>query len=199
MKKINKLIAIIVIMFLLVTILIHNKHFLKKEKFEIAIPQKSLCLNYQEKYNENISQKILVESQKYLNIPYLLGSKYKDVNAKNPKDKYEAIDCSDFVEAVLEKVLATDFASTSAELAYQLKNNCVSYENIKPGDIIFWQDINNERVFKRYSQIFHVAIYVGHNRVIEATQNEKYNIKEVVYSDLFRNRGGTLVMIARAY
>ena len=158
-----------------------------------------VCSNYSKYYDEELSLRIVNEAKKYVGIPYLFGSEIKDNKAINPVDRYRAIDCSDFVEAVLESVFNKDYETTSAEIAYQLKDNCVSLEDIKPGDILLWDDFISKRVIHSYGRIFHVGIYLGNNRVIESTRTDSYGLSGVVYSDLYRYRGGNLVMIVRAY
>lgn len=179
--------------------------FLKVEKsyvdkdYEDKESVNEVCGNYNKYYDEELSLKIVNEAKKYVGIPYLFGSKIKANKAINPVDRYVAIDCSDFVEAVLESVFNKDYETTSAEIAYQLKDKCVSLEDIKPGDILLWDDFVSKRVINKYGRIFHVGIYLGNNRVIESTRTDSYGLYGVVYSDLYRYRGGNLVMIVRAY
>lgn len=195
------LILIITIIIFLIIILLINKNLSTKSNNQNKnkTNKNELCTNYTDNYDEYIANSIVLESQKYLNVPYIFGSKYSDINSINPKEKYLGIDCSDFVENVLETVIKQEYESTAAELAYQLKGNCVKLSDIKKGDIIFWNDILNKRVYERFGNIFHVGIYLGNNRIIEATTNSSYGINGVVYGDLFRNRGGLIIMIARPY
>lgn len=176
----------------------HEKSYVDKD-YEDKESVNEVCGNYNKYYDEELSLKIVNEAKKYVGIPYLFGSKIIDNKAINPVDRYVAIDCSDFVEAVLESVFNKDYETTSAEIAYQLKDNCVSLEDIKPGDILLWNDFVSKRVINKYGRIFHVGIYLGNNRVIESTRTDSYGLYGVVYSDLYRYRGGNLVMIVRAY
>ena len=64
---------------------------------------------------------------------------------------------------------------------------------------MLWDDFISKRVIHSYGRIFHVGIYLGNNRVIESTRTDSYGLSGVVYSDLYRYRGGNLAMIARAY
>lgn len=151
-------------------------------------------------YNEEISKKIIDTAKQYLGIPFYLNNLIKDENAKNPKDKYAGIDCCGFANAVYESVFNKEVADKPGDMAYETRNKCVAPNDIKPGDMVFWIDFNNEREFKKYGRVFHIGIYVGNNRVIEATRNATWGYKGVTYSDLYRERGNTfLAMITRPY
>lgn len=63
----------------------------------------------------------------------------------------------------------------------------VSYDEMQPGDLIFYSFTSNGR----YKNISHVAIYVGNGKVVEAL-NEKYG---VVYRDV--SSVGSIVLIGR--
>ena len=52
----------------------------------------------------------------------------------------------------------------------------VSYDELQPGDLIFYSFTNNGR----YKNISHVAVYVGNGKVVEAL-NERVG---VVYRDV---------------
>lgn len=67
------------------------------------------------------------------------------------------------------------------------KGKIVSYEEIQPGDLIFYSYCANGR----YKNISHVAIYVGNGKVVEA-KSEDYG---VVYGDVSNTR--SIVFIGR--
>ena len=83
----------------------------------------------------------------------------------------------------------TAAATTAAAEAQGLDeaDKTVSYEQLQPGDLIFYSYASNGR----YKNIGHVAIYVGNGKVVEAL-NERYG---VVYRDL--SNTGSIVLIGR--
>lgn len=162
------------------------------------------CINYLESdtFDSSIATNIVETSKKYLGIPFIFGSPIKDASAKDPKEKYLGLDCADFVQSVLETVFNKTFGDSPFNLAYQLRNNCIKLSDLQKGDVLFWEDYNsnNKDIFFGYNRMAHVGIYIGENRVIEATRNANWGYQGIVYSDLFRDRGNyTLVMIARPY
>ncbi len=80
-------------------------------------------------------------------------------------------------------------ATTAAAEGQGLDNagKTVSYEEIQPGDLIFFSYCNNGR----YKNISHVAIYAGNGKVVEAA-NERIG---VVYRDV--PSPGSIVLIGR--
>ena len=80
-------------------------------------------------------------------------------------------------------------ATTAAAEAQGLDEagKSVSYDEMQPGDLIFYSFTNNGR----YKNISHVAIYVGNGKAVEAL-NEKYG---VVYRDV--SSVGSIVLIGR--
>lgn len=76
-------------------------------------------------------------------------------------------------------------AAAEAQGLYEA-NKTVSFEQMQPGDLIFYSTSSNGR----FKNITHVAIYVGNGKVVEAL-NESYG---VVYQDV---RTGHIVMIGR--
>lgn len=162
------------------------------------------CLNYvnNNTYDEKIANTIVEKSKEYLGIPFIFGSPIKNENAKNPKEKYLGLDCADFVQSVMETVFNEPFGDSPFNLAYQLRNKCVLLSDLKPGDILFWEDYNSKSkdIYNGYNRMAHVGIYIENGRVIEATRNADWGYQGIVYSDLFRDRGNyTFVMIARPY
>lgn len=79
-------------------------------------------------------------------------------------------------------------ATTAAAEAQGLDEagKTVSFEEIQPGDLIFYSYTNNDR----YKNISHVAIYVGNGKAVEAL-NESVG---VIYRDVST---GSIVMVAR--
>lgn len=195
----KKIIYLIIFSLIIILIFVFIKRYNNYNIKNKVTTKNELCLNYKTEYDSKIASAIELEAKKYLNIPYVFGSKYNIINSSSPKEKYVGIDCSDFVENVLETVINKEYESTSADLAYQLRNNCVKLSDIKKGDIVFYSDNLNKRVYQRFGNIFHVGIYLGNNRIIESTTNSSYDINGVFYSDLTRNRGGNIIMIARPY
>jgi cell wall-associated NlpC family hydrolase len=87
------------------------------------------------------------------------------------------------------KSIAYGGATTAAAEAEGLESagQTVSYDEIQPGDLIFYSFTNNGR----YKNISHVAVYVGNGKVVEAL-----NVSSgVVYRDV--SRVGSIVLIGR--
>ncbi len=78
--------------------------------------------------------------------------------------------------------------TAASEAKGLVEKDCeVSYEELKPGDLVFWSFCNNGR----YRGISHVAVYVGDGMVVEA-MNESMG---VVYGPL--TNVGSIVVICR--
>lgn len=151
-------------------------------------------------YNEEMGNKIVAMAKEYLGIPFHFNNLIKDPNAKIPKEKFAGIDCCGFANAVYESVFNRSVGKKPADMALETKDKCVRVQDVRPGDMVFWIDFNNEREFLKFGRIFHIGIYVGNDRVIEATRNPDYGYTGVTYSDLYRLRGNTfLAMITRPY
>lgn len=172
------------------------------DKVDNFINNDYVCTNILDSssYNEEISNKIISTSKEYLGIPFILFASIKDPNATVPKEKYAGIDCCTFANAVYESVLNKTVGKKPGHMALETRDKCVLVEDAMPGDMVFWIDLNNTMEFTKYGRVFHIGIYVGNDRVIEATRNSDYGYTGVTYSDLYRLRGNTfLAMITRPY
>lgn len=102
----------------------------------------------------NPIDKVLTEAFKLLGMKYVWG-------AVGP-DKF---DCSGFVLYVIEKSLNIKLPRVSADMAV-FKNTKLLFDEIKTGDLIFFDTLNKNRVS-------HVGIYLGDNKFIHAPNASK--------------------------
>lgn len=106
--------------------------------------------------------KILSESKKYLGIPYSFGS----------KDPSTGFDCSGYVSYVYEKAINYTLPAGSK---FQFANGgglLVNYEQLKPGDLMFFSHNGNS--------IQHVGIFVGDEKFIHAPRTgRRISIDEI--------------------
>ncbi len=93
---------------------------------------------------------ILSESKKYLGIPYSFGS----------KDPATGFDCSGFVSYVYKKAINYDLPSGSKAQFAKAGGLLVNYEQLKPGDLMFFSHTGKS--------INHVGIFVGEEKFIHA-------------------------------
>jgi cell wall-associated NlpC family hydrolase len=108
------------------------------------------------------------------------------------RDSGNYYDCSSLVYYSWKsagKSIAYGGATTAAAEAEGLDSagKTVSYDEMQPGDLIFYSFTNNGR----YKNISHVAVYVGNGKVVEAL-NENSG---VVYRDV--SSVGSIVLIGR--
>ncbi|WP_214625787.1 C40 family peptidase [Paenibacillus agaridevorans] len=103
-----------------------------------------------------------------------LGDPYSQPKAG--MDRYT--DCSYLVQWVY-KQLNIQLPRTAAEQArYIVDNNlAIQYENLAPGDLVFWSYERNGR----FMDITHVGIYAGNGQVVDASSSRG----QVVYRNLF--------------
>lgn len=102
----------------------------------------------------NQIDKILEEAFKLIGMKYVWG-------AVGP-DKF---DCSGFVLYVIEKSLNIKLPRVSTDMAVYSKTK-LSLNEIKTGDLIFFDTLNKNRVS-------HVGIYIGNNKFIHAPNASK--------------------------
>lgn len=89
------------------------------------------------------------QAKKYLGIPYLYGGTTK-----------KGMDCSGLVYTAAKECGMGTVEKTSRSLKQSTYN--VTRENLRIGDLVF---------FERNSSIFHVAIYIGENKIIHAVSD----------------------------
>ncbi|MNI78441.1 Gamma-DL-glutamyl hydrolase precursor [compost metagenome] len=91
-------------------------------------------------------------------------------------DRYT--DCSYLVQWVY-KQLNIQLPRTAAEQARYIvdHNLAIQYENLAPGDLVFWSYERNGR----FMDITHVGIYAGNGKVVDASSSRG----QVVYRNLF--------------
>lgn len=111
-----------------------------------------------------------------------LGTPYSQAKRNEPG----YFDCSSFTYWVYDQFginLSYGGSNTAAAQGrYITENNlAISYENLAPGDLIFYSFETNNR----YLNISHVAIYCGNNYVVDASSSKK----EVTYRPVYnKNR-----------
>lgn len=141
-------------------------------------------VDYQSLFNGNIEDaQAFILQQAFSK----LGTAYSQ--AKRNTEGY--FDCSSFVAWVYRQA-GIEFGSYSPTAASECKylteiGHQISSEYnesiMKPGDIIFYRDTTSDKALaaSRYRHITHVAIYVGNNKMIDASSGKG----EVVYRDVW--------------
>ena len=107
---------------------------------------------------DNLREKIELESKSYLGVPYVWGG-----NTPN-----EGFDCSGFVRWVYKKSIDKILARTTKE--HYLKYRDIIFKNVKnskKGDLIYFKTIPNRN-------ISHVGIYLGENKFIHAPNKNEF-------------------------
>ena len=106
--------------------------------------------------------KILSESKKYIGIPYSFGS----------KDPSTGFDCSGYVSYVYKKAIDHSLPAGSKSQFSQGGGLLVNYDQLKPGDLMFFSHNGLE--------IQHVGIYIYDNQFIHApSTGRRISIDEV--------------------
>ena len=96
-------------------------------------------------------------AQRQLGKPYVFGASGPD-----------SFDCSGFVSFVLSHSIYPGFGRTTAQGLFNITTP-VSKENMKPGDLIFFQG-----TYSTPNAVTHVGIYIGNGMMIEAGNPVKY-------------------------
>lgn len=107
-----------------------------------------------------------------------LGDPYS--KAKRGQGSY--VDCSYFARWCYQQAGVSHFtAPTAASQAQYCVNNylCVSFSDLRPGDLIFWSFKKNGR----YMNISHVGIYAGDGYVIDASSSRGMVVYRPVFSE----------------
>lgn len=107
---------------------------------------------------------IITEAEKYLGMKYVFGG-------KSPQTGF---DCSGFVSWVFTQS-GVRSVSTDAQGLYNLSTP-VSYSDIKPGDLVFFQG-----TYDTPKTVTHVGIYVGNGMMIHAGDPIQYASFETPY------------------
>ena len=97
-------------------------------------------------------------------------------------------DCSSLVYYAWQSAgisLTKDWVGTAAEEARALQYQCIKYDQLTPGSLLFFSSSSNGR----YKNITHVAMYVGSGMIVEAANSRV----GVVYRKLNLSGRGTLV------
>lgn len=115
-------------------------------------------------YGTGVSNKranIVNYAKKFLGYRYVWGG-----SGINNLKKNKGVDCSGFVQAVFGE-FGYSLPRTSRDQAKYSRGTTISTSQLKPGDLIFYGS---------KSYINHVAIYIGNNKIIHAS-NRKDGIK----------------------
>jgi hypothetical protein len=117
-----------------------------------------------------------------------LGHPYS--NARRGRGNY--VDCSYFVWWVYDQIGITLPTSSVQQAIYCYRNGyMIEKEDLKPGDLIFW----SQRGCDRWRGIHHVGIYIGNDRVIDASKSRG----RVVIRNLWGGREWRIAFYARPY
>jgi len=113
---------------------------------------------------EDIRDKIEIESRTYIGIPYVWGG-------DNPE---EGFDCSGFVRWVYKKSINKLLARTTSQHSIEYKEIILSdLQNSKKGDLVYFKTIPSRN-------ISHVGIYLGNNTFIHSpSKNESVKLEQL--------------------
>lgn len=118
----------------------------------------------QEALQDTISDYLLSLSHQYMGVPYVYGG-----------NNLKGIDCSAFTREIFKKLGIYLPRTSGAQFIDQRFEDVRG--NFKAFDLIFFKK-------SLYAKISHVAIYLGHGRIIHSSKNEGG-----VYISEFRNSG----------
>jgi cell wall-associated NlpC family hydrolase len=119
-----------------------------------------------------------------------LGNPY----SKGKRGSGRYVDCSYFAWWVYDQAGVIIPTSSVEQARYCYKNGCaVEMEKLQPGDLIFWSKTSCD--CGRWHEVHHTAIYLGDNKVIEASSRRG----RVVINDLWSGGEWRVFMYARPY
>ncbi len=138
------------------TIKVAKNSHKKKTKTKVVLNKNSkkvrfTILDIQNKHSKVSVNKIIRTAKRYLGTRYVWG-------AEGPK----GFDCSGFTQYVMRKSKGVNIPRVSRRQAYYGKY--VSRQNLKPGDLIFFDTSKRRRGY-----VNHVGIYIGNNKFIHAS------------------------------
>jgi cell wall-associated NlpC family hydrolase len=151
---------------------------------------------------ENINRNLPV-GDKGADIVRCALTRLGDPYSKSKRGQGRYVDCSYFARWAYQKAGVTNFtAGTAAEQARYCVNHdvIIPKAQLQPGDLIFWKKNGCMCAGDhcgRYRNIHHVGIYIGGNKVIEASSSKG----RVVIRELWGEAGGKweIVFYARAH
>jgi len=87
------------------------------------------------------------------------------------------------------------YTNAAGQAKYCFDNNkVVGRDELQPGDLVFWQNLRCSGC-GRWNEVHHVGIYMGDNKVIEASSSKG----RVIIRDLWSSSGYPLFMFGRPY
>jgi len=113
--------------------------------------------------NDTAKEKVLMEIIKYLDTPYKYGGNSRD-----------GIDCSAFTQTIYKNTLSFNL-ERSARLQYKQGIEISDKENLKFGDLIFFNTRRNVRPG-------HVGIFIGENLFAHASSKKGVTISSLDHS-----------------
>ena len=113
--------------------------------------------------------------------------------SKGKRGSGRYVDCSYFAYWAYDQAGVVIPTSSVEQARYCYNNGCkVELEDLQPGDLIFW---SKKCSCGRWHEIHHSAIYLGNNKVIEASSSRG----RVVIDELWEGDGWSIFMGARPY
>lgn len=129
-----------------------NKVDLTKIELE---PEMAVVNQYKEVISDR--EKITIEINKYLGVPYLWGG-----------DNPNAFDCSGLVQWTLKKSIDLNIPRTTIQQYHNWKNLITNeFQNLKKGDLLYFKTFGS-------NPVSHVGIFVGNNTFIHSPKKNDF-------------------------
>lgn len=125
-------------------------------------------------YNSNLGEQVVQRALSRLGDPY----------SQSMRGSGNYVDCSYLTQWAYSGA-GIEIPGTAAEQARYCVDNgyTISYEQLQPGDLVFWKRNNCD--CGRYGEIHHVAVYLGNDRIVEASSSSG----KVIENDLWNASG----------
>ncbi|WP_280769656.1 C40 family peptidase [Salipaludibacillus daqingensis] len=107
----------------------------------------------------NHDHPIVSESMNYLGTPYEFGG-----------NSLEAFDCSFFIQEVFRETMDVYLPRVTID-QYKVGDD-IPEEDLRPGDVLYFSDVDVETSDREEGEITHAGIYVGNNYMIHSSRTE---------------------------
>lgn len=142
-----------------------NKVDLTKIELE---PEMAVVNQYKEVISDR--EKITIEINKYLGVPYLWGG-----------DNPNAFDCSGLVQWTLKKSIDLNIPRTTIQQYHNWKNLITNeFQNLKKGDLLYFKTFGS-------NPVSHVGIFVGNNTFIHSPKKNDF-VKSSLISGYWKSK-----------
>ncbi|MFW3168458.1 C40 family peptidase [Geodermatophilus sp. CPCC 206100] len=111
-------------------------------------------------------QTAIAAAQSQAGVPYSWGGGGKNGPSKglDPDQDLVGFDCSGLMEYAYGKA-GISVGGVSRDQWWNFRNRTVAASDLRAGDLVFWASGSD------YTTIYHVALYIGNNKVIQAPQS----------------------------